>query len=113
MKILSWNCRGISRPAAVRGLRALIRTNSPNVLFLFETKSPSSLVTSILNRLGFYLMTLVAPTGTNGGLVPAWRLGVELESFLSNKNNISTWCFNDPPNCPWILSCKYGPLDIF
>ena len=89
----------------------MIRTNSPDVLFLFETKSPPSLVTSILNRLGFYLMTLIAPTGTNGGLVLAWRLGVELESFLSNKNNIFTWCFSDPPNCPWILSCKYGPRD--
>jgi hypothetical protein len=109
MKILSWNCRGISRPTIGHGLRALIKTNSPDVLFLSETKSPPSLVTSILNRLGFYLMTLVAPTGTSGVLVLAWRLGVELESFLSNQNNISAWCFFDPPQivpgfCPVFMA---------
>ncbi|XP_059430102.1 uncharacterized protein LOC132163748 [Corylus avellana] len=111
MKILSWNCRGISRPAAVRGLRALIRANSPDVLFLSETKTSPSQVSSILNRLGFYLMTQVASIGSSGGLVLAWRLGVELESFLTNKNNITAWCYSDPPNCPWILSCIYGPSE--
>jgi exonuclease III len=100
MKILSWNCRGISRPTAIRGLRALIRVNSPDVLYLSKTKSYPSLVSSILNRLGFYLMNHVASIGTYGGLVLAWRLGVELECFLTNQNNISAWCFSDPPNSP-------------
>ena len=71
MKILSLNCRGISRPTAVHGLRALIRANSPDFLFLFETKSSLSLVSSILNHLGFYLMTHVAPIGPSDGLVLA------------------------------------------
>jgi exonuclease III len=93
MKILSWNCRGISRPAAVRGLRALIRSNNPEILFLFETKSPSSLTSSILNQLGFYAMTYVAPIGTCGGLVLTWRLGVELECFLTKQNNICMMLF--------------------
>jgi hypothetical protein len=109
MKILSWNYRGISRPAAVRGLRALIRANNPDILFLSETKSPPSLVSYILNQLGYYSMTHVAPIGSCGGLVLTWRLGVELECFLTNRNNISAWCFSDPPNSPWILSCIYGP----
>jgi hypothetical protein len=110
MKILSLNCRGISRPTTVRGLKALIRVNSLNVLFLSETKSSPSLVSSILNRLGFYLMNRVASIGFCS-LVLAWRLGVELECFLTNQNNISAWCFSDPPNTPWIMSCIYGPLD--
>jgi hypothetical protein len=111
MKLISWNCRGISRPAAVRGLRALIRANNPDILFLSETKSSPSLVSSILNQLGYFAMTHVAPIGTCGGLVLTWRLGVELECFLTNRNIISAWCFSDPPNSPWILSCIYGPPD--
>jgi exonuclease III len=109
MKILSWNCRGLSWPAVVRGLRALIRANDPDIIFLSETKISPSLASPILNHLGFYLMTHVAPSGSCGGLVLAWRLGVELESFISNKNNITSWCYLDPPNSPWILSCIYGP----
>ena len=108
MKILSWNCRGISHPTAVCGLRALIRANSSDILFLSETKISSSLVSPILNHLGFYLMTHVAPSGTCGGLVLAWRLGVDLESFITNKNNITAWCYSDPPHSPWILSYIYG-----
>jgi hypothetical protein len=105
MKLLSWNCKGISRTVAVHGLRALIRANNPNILFLSETKSSPSLISFILNRLGYYSMTHVAPIGSCGGLVLAWRLGVELECFLINRNNISAWYYSDPPNNPWIWFC--------
>ena len=109
MKILSWNYRGITRPAAVQNLRALIKANNPDVIFLSETKTSSFLVSPILNHLGFYLMTHVTPIGTCGGLVFAWKVSVELKSFISNKNNITSWCYSDPPNSPWILSCIYSP----
>ena len=97
MKILSWNCKGISRPTVVCGLKALIRANNLDILFLFKTKTSPSLVTSILNRLGYYSMSHVAPIGSCGGLVLVWRLGVKLECYLTNRNNISAWCFSDPP----------------
>jgi hypothetical protein len=109
MKILSWNCRGLSRPAVVLTLRRLIRDQSPDVLFLSETKSSPSQVSAALNRLGFFLMTQVAASGSSGGLVLTWCPGVDLECFISNKNNISAWCYSDPPHSPWILSCVYGP----
>jgi hypothetical protein len=111
MKILSWNCRRLSRPSAIRHLRLLIHENSLDVLFLSETKSSPPQVISILNSLGFFLMTQFAHAGSSGGLVLTWRLGVELECFITNKHNISAWCYSDPPNNPWILSCIYGPPD--
>jgi hypothetical protein len=56
-------------------------------------------------------MCQVAPLGSSGGLVLSWRTGVDLECFSSNKNTISAWCYSDPPQSPWILSCIYGPPD--
>lgn len=109
MKILSWNCRGLSRPSAIRSLRVLIRNFNPDVIFLSETKSPPSQASSILNRLGFYLLSQFAPSGSSGGLLLAWRTGVDLDCFVLNKNYISAWCYSDPPNQPWLLSCIYGP----
>jgi exonuclease III len=109
MKLLSWNCRGLSRPAAVRTLRRLIRDQSPDILFISETKSSPSQVSATLNRLGFLLMTQVAAVGSSGGLVLSWRPGIDLECFVTNKNNISAWCFSDPPHAPWILSCVWSP----
>jgi hypothetical protein len=111
MKILSWNCRELSRPAAVQTLRRLICDQSPDILFLTETKSSPPQVSATLNRLGFFLMSQVAPIGSSGGLVLSWRLGIDLECFVTKKNNISTWCFSDPPHSPWIMSCIYGPHD--
>jgi hypothetical protein len=108
MKILSWNCRGLYRPAAVQTLRRLIRDQSPHILFMSETKIPPQIFAA-LNRLGFFLLTQVVASGTSGGLVLSWRPGVDLECFSSNKNNIIAWCYSDPPQSPWILSCVYGP----
>jgi hypothetical protein len=56
-------------------------------------------------------MSQVAPIGSSCGLVLSWRLGVDLECFVKNKNNIYAWCFSDPPHSLWILSCIYGPPD--
>jgi hypothetical protein len=62
-----------------------------------------------LNKLGFFLLTQVVAFDSSGGLVLAWRPGVDLECFSTNKNNITVWCYYDPPHSPWILSCVYGP----
>lgn len=91
MKLLSWNCRGQSRPSAIRSLPALIRNVSPDVIFLSETKSPPPQVSYILNKLGFYLLFQCAASGASGGLVLVWRPGVVLDCFASNKNSISAW----------------------
>jgi hypothetical protein len=54
-------------------------------------------------------MTHVPPSGSKGGLLLAWRHGVNLECFSTDVNKINAWCYSDPPHTPWILSCLYGP----
>ena len=54
-------------------------------------------------------MSQVVASGSSGDLVLSWRPRVDLECFISNKNNISAWCYSDPPQSPWILSCVYSP----
>ena len=38
MKIIAWNCRGLENTSAVRGLLDLQKLESPDILFLSETK---------------------------------------------------------------------------
>ncbi|GLT45839.1 hypothetical protein SLA2020_196420 [Shorea laevis] len=111
MKLLSWNCRGLSRPSAICSLQVLIRDANPDVLFLSETKTDPPQASVILNRLGFYLLSQVAPSGSKGGLLLAWRTGIDFDCFVLNTNYISIRCFSNPANTPWILSCVYGPSD--
>jgi hypothetical protein len=50
------------------------------------------------------------PSGTKGGLLLAWRHGVDLVCCSSSTNILSAWCYSDPPDTLWLLSCIYGPL---
>jgi hypothetical protein len=108
MKLLAWNCIGLSRASATRSLRVKIRKHSPDVIFLYETKIDPSVACIIMNRLSFFFMTHVPPIGTKGGLLLTWRHGVELECFATNMYNISAWCYSDPSYYPWLLACIYG-----
>ncbi|KAL5564014.1 hypothetical protein UlMin_033761 [Ulmus minor] len=42
MRIFAWNCRGIGESSAIRDLRALLRSSSPDVLILMEMKANPS-----------------------------------------------------------------------
>jgi hypothetical protein len=53
-------------------------------------------------------MVHAPPIGFKGGLLLAWKPSVELECFQSNANTISAWCYSDPLNHPWMLSCIYS-----
>lgn len=88
----------------------MIRKSQLGIIFLSEMKSRSQTSKDILNKLSFYLLVQVSPFGSKGGILLAWRCGVDLECFVFNINNISAWIYFDPPSQPCFLSCVYGPL---
>jgi hypothetical protein len=109
MLVLSWNCRGLARPAAFRSLRALVRLNNPDCIFLMETKSSVEIMTEITSSLGFTHAVFVPPIVSAGGLCFCWKPGVDIEPTSQNQNLINLLVFSDPPNLPWMLSAIYGP----
>jgi hypothetical protein len=56
----------------------------------------------------FFFMIHAPPIGSKRGFLLAWKPGVDLECFQTNANTISVWCYSDPPNHSWMLSCIYG-----
>jgi hypothetical protein len=109
MKILAWNCRGFARPAAFRSLRAFCRIHKPDLIFLSETKIPPSSSQLSLSQLGFPFLIHAPPSGRKGGLVVAWKAGVEVEQINQSSSQISCLIFSDPLSQPWLLSCSYAP----
>jgi hypothetical protein len=81
----------------------LIRDQSPDILFIYETKISPPQVSTNFNSFDFFLISQVAISGSSSGLILS-----SLECFTSNKNNISAWCYSNPPQSLWILSCVYG-----
>jgi hypothetical protein len=109
MKLLAWNYKGLSRASAICSLRGKIRICSPKILFLFETKAQPLHDAAVLNSLGFFKMVHALPSGSKERLLLEWHNGVDLKCILTFVNSTNVWCYSDPPNNPWLLSCIYGP----
>nr|POE60828.1 hypothetical protein CFP56_39840 [Quercus suber] len=67
MKVLGWNCCGIYNATTVRALKAQINENSPDVIFLCETKASASRMVNVMNSIKFSDMCVVEAKGSAGG----------------------------------------------
>jgi len=93
MIVLSWNCRGLGNPQAVRSLCRMVKTKKPNLVFLTETK-----------------VSLVDCRGKTGGLILLWKSPcvVDIQNYSCNHINavIKTSCD------PWKFSGFYGYPEV-
>lgn len=85
MGILSWNFRGLEGTALVSQLRESLRLNLQDVIFLCETKQPSSYVDKVISKLPFKnRWEIVEPEGRKGGMLVAWAQTVEVKQIRKN-----------------------------
>ncbi len=66
MRILSWNCWGVGRTPTVRALKALIRSEGPDIVFVVETKSSSPKLEKVKSSMGFAGLFCVDAVGKVG-----------------------------------------------
>ncbi len=109
MSLLSWNCRRLAQPAAVRSLRAMVRKYNPNCVFIQETKVDLNKMIYVIEGLGFLKHCVVLVVGCAGGLILGWKAEVDIEVTVANKNIINAIVFSSPPNQPWMLTVVYAP----
>jgi exonuclease III len=109
MRILAWNCRGTGKALTVRALKALERENSPDIVFLAETKLKVQKIERIKLSLSYSYYFCVESLGKAGGLALLWKQGVDLEVVFSNKHIIASLIYSDPPDSPWMLLSIRGP----
>ncbi|CAM8915205.1 unnamed protein product [Rhodiola kirilowii] len=72
MRLLSWNCRGVGGPRAVRSLGDVVRTHRPSILGLIETKKEDLDWEYLKRKLGFSYCFAVGSHGRSGGLALLW-----------------------------------------
>jgi len=90
MRTLAWNCQGAGRASTVKALKALIRDESPDVVFIVESKSKSHRIERIRSSIGFVDKFSVDPVGKSGGLAIFWKASVDLEIVYFDKNVIAS-----------------------
>lgn len=54
MKLLSWNCRGLGSPRAVRLLGDLFKSHHPDFVFLSETLVEKKVIKEVVDKFGFF-----------------------------------------------------------
>jgi exonuclease III len=89
MKILSWNCRGLSTPSAIPNLRNIAQGYQPDILFLSETLSKSQTMERIRVSLNFNSCLSVDVEGRSGGLSVMWRSSVNCNIVNYSRNFIN------------------------
>lgn len=72
MKILHWNCQGLRNPLTVHHLQVIRRFNSPDIMFLVETKNNVSYVQEVATSLGYPHHRCIAAEGSRGGMAMFW-----------------------------------------
>ena len=90
-------------------LKALVRDEGLNVLFLVETKVASLRLEKLKVGMGFSSFFCVNSEGKAGGFAIFWKLGVELEVVFSNSHVIVALVYSDPPDNVWLLLAVFGP----
>ncbi|CAM8963352.1 unnamed protein product [Rhodiola kirilowii] len=78
MNLVSWNCRGVGGPRAVRSLCDVKRSHHPSVLGLVETKKVGDWG-FLRTKLGFKGCISVDSRGRGGGLALLWAEEVDVD----------------------------------
>lgn len=110
---VSWNCRGLGKPRAVRALKGFIRKENPQIIFLCETKLKVVEWEKMKCRIGFsnYEAVGCEGEGRRGGLALLWRKSINLSVKSSSKNHIDSWVRNDNGSW-WRFTGFYGNFEV-
>jgi exonuclease III len=108
MRILEWNRWGICNASTVRALRALIRVQNPEILFLCETKASESRIKKVVSSIGFADHIAIGPKGRAGGICMIWANLLNVEVLEFNPNLVAITVRDSV--CEWSLVGFYGPL---
>ena len=107
MNCISWNCRGMGRPRAVRELTKLVKKHSPTIVFLMETKAKDSFIKNLCSKLQLENVHVVPRQNTGGGLALFWKNGTDLHIQDSSPSHIDA-VINPGVDDAWWLTGFYG-----
>jgi exonuclease III len=88
MKLVAWNCQGLSSSRAVRALLKVWRRINLDVCFLSETHLDNAKAEKVRRRVGFDQNVLYESDGRSGGLLLMWKSEINIRVQEVTKNYI-------------------------
>ncbi|XP_010412393.1 PREDICTED: uncharacterized protein LOC104698678 [Camelina sativa] len=106
MRTAAWNCRGLGNDLAVRRLKEIKKTFSPDIICLMETKQGNDVVRSVGAELGYDHVFTVPPIGLSGGVALFWNSSLSVSVLYHSLNLVDTYVKIN--GFGFYLSCVYG-----
>lgn len=106
MKVLSWNCRGVGQPATVLTLCELVKARRPDIVFLCETLSNSTILKIIRCKLHFAHCFTIDCNGRSGGLYLLWNNNITCTLRSYSVHHIDMSVISNGVN--WQFTGYYG-----
>lgn len=107
MILLSWNCRGLGNSRTVQVLRDIVKSQKPNLIFLFETLSVGKKIEELSSKLGYVHFFAVDRQGRSGGLVVFWSHTKKCRVVDYSQNHIDL-IIEEGNGVAWRMTCFYG-----
>ncbi|CAM8951481.1 unnamed protein product [Rhodiola kirilowii] len=105
MRIISWNCRGVGGPRAVRSICDVVSTHRPSILGLVKTKKSDEEWEALRCKLGFKGCLSIRSRGKAGGLALLWGQEVDVDLLSFSHSHINVCVQGD---CGFHLTLFYG-----
>ncbi|XP_074346861.1 uncharacterized protein LOC141685668 [Apium graveolens] len=107
MNAISWNCRGLGNPRAIRALWNMVKSHKPNILFLMETLSYKERIKHLCDKMGFDNHWTVECVSRSGGIALFWKSNVKCTVCNQGINFIDVQITN-VNEVKWRLTGFYG-----
>ncbi|XP_042968949.1 uncharacterized protein LOC122301607 [Carya illinoinensis] len=108
MICLSWNYRGLRNPRTIHELLQLVKTKTPHLVFLIETKCSSEKMETIRVQMGSDNCFAVKSVGRSGGLALLWNSSIEVKVDTYTNWHISVYVKLPNSDKSWLLTGFYG-----
>jgi exonuclease III len=106
MKILSWNCWGLSTPSAIPNLRNIAHGHQQDILFLSKTLSKLQTMECVRVNLKFNSCLSIDVEGRSGGLSVMWRDTIKCR-VMNYFRNIINLVVEEKEKGEWRLTCYF------
>ncbi|KAJ0987975.1 hypothetical protein J5N97_006331 [Dioscorea zingiberensis] len=113
IKIISWNCRGISNPKTFSKIRALMRSHQPDLVCLVETRADANQAIKVCNKFSkLWEWAAIHARGMSGGIITLWKYGVgKVTPIAQSRYALHLILSTDKPR-HWVLSVIYNSQNV-